>query len=98
MRFNKDRTAITVNRSLTLAGIPAGVFDYRLGNRSALDWIVDQYYLSENPKSHIRSDPNRKNDPEYIVRLIGQIMQLSLKTNDIVSKLPDVGIEEGDSD
>jgi hypothetical protein len=51
--------------------MPPAVFDYRLGNRSALDWIIDQYRVTEDPRSGIRSDPNRADDPEYIVRLVG---------------------------
>ncbi|MEO8613303.1 MAG: type ISP restriction/modification enzyme, partial [Chloroflexota bacterium] len=35
--------AIQVNDTLTLKGIPAEAFEYRLGNRSALDWVIDQY-------------------------------------------------------
>ena len=35
MRLAKDKRSIRVNDSLTLAGIPPEVFDYRLGNRSA---------------------------------------------------------------
>jgi hypothetical protein len=52
---------------LTLAGIPPETFQYRLGNRSALEWVIDQYQVTEDKKSGIRSDPNRENDPEYIV-------------------------------
>src|SRR4051812_165551 len=59
MRLNKDKTALTVNPSLTLAGIPPEVFSYRLGNRSALDWVIDRYQVSEDKRSGIRSDPNR---------------------------------------
>ena len=41
----------------------------RLGNSSALDWVIDQYRVTEDPRSGIRSDPNRVDDPEHIVRL-----------------------------
>lgn len=41
MRYNKDKTQIIYNDFLTLAGIPPEAHEYRLGNRSALDWIVD---------------------------------------------------------
>ena len=41
MKFNADKTALHVNDSLTLEGIPPEVFDYRLGNRSALEWVID---------------------------------------------------------
>jgi predicted helicase len=37
MRLSKDKTSLVVNPSLTLADIPADVFRYRLGNRSALE-------------------------------------------------------------
>src|SRR5579885_2720535 len=57
MRLSKDKTALTVNPSLTLAGIPPETFSYRLGNRSALEWVIDQYQVSEDKRSGIRSDP-----------------------------------------
>jgi predicted helicase len=46
---------------LTLEGIPTTAHHCRLGNRSVLDWIVDQYQVErskENP-DEILSDPNR---------------------------------------
>ena len=46
MRLSKDKSALKVNDSLTLSGIPAEAFEYRLGNRSALDWVIDQYQYS----------------------------------------------------
>jgi predicted helicase len=94
MRLNKDKTELRVNPSLTLAGIPPAVFDYRLGNRSALDWVIDQYRVTEDARTgvpacgSIRSDPNRADDPEYIVRLVGQVIRVSLETVKIVNGLP----------
>ena len=43
MKLSKDKTGIKYNDFLTLDGIPAKAFDYRLGNRSALEWVIDQY-------------------------------------------------------
>ena len=43
MRLSRDKTGIKYNDFLTLDGIPAKAFEYRLGNRSALEWVVDQY-------------------------------------------------------
>lgn len=88
MRLAKDKTSLKVNDSLTLSGIPAEAFEYRLGNRSALEWVIDQYQYYEDKKSGIVSDPNRAEDPEYIVRLVGQVIHVSLETNRIVSSLP----------
>ena len=89
MRLSKDKTELRVNESLTLAGIPPEVFDYRLGNRSALDWVIDQYRVTEDARSGIRSDPNRADDEQYIVRLVGQVVRVSLDTIRIVSALPE---------
>ena len=79
---------LTVNPSLTLAGIPPAALEYRLGNRSALEWVVDQYQVSTDKRSGITSDPNREDDPEYIVRLVGQVIRVSLETVAIVGALP----------
>jgi predicted helicase len=68
LELNQDKTEQTVNLSLKLTGIPPAVFQYRLGNHSALDWIIDQYQISEDKRSGIRSDPNRAADEEYIVQ------------------------------
>ena len=77
-----------INDSLTLAKIPPEVFDYRLGNRSALDWVIDQYQISTDKRSGITSDPNNPDDEQYIVRLVGQVVRVSVETVKIVNSLP----------
>jgi len=44
-------------------------FEYGLGNRSALEWVADQYHVTEDRHDGMRSDPNRADGPEYVVRL-----------------------------
>ena len=88
MRFSKDKTRLKYNDFLTLEGVPLEVFAYRLGNRSALEWVVDQYRVKIDKRSGIANDPNRAEDPEYILRLIGQVITVSLETVDIVEGLP----------
>lgn len=88
MRLSKDKTQLKVNPSLTLAGIPPEAFEYRLGNRSALEWVIDQYQVSTDKRSGITSDPNRADDPQYIVRLVGQVVKVSVETVGIVKGLP----------
>jgi predicted helicase len=88
MRLSKDKTSLTYNEFLTLKGIPLETYEYRLGNRSALEWVIDQYQVSTDKRSGIVNDPNRADDPEYIVRLIGQVITVSLQTMKIVKGLP----------
>ena len=89
MRLSKDKESLKVNDSLTLGRIPAEVYDYRLGNRSALEWVIDQYRVKEDKRTGIRSDPNNPDDPEYIVRLVGQVIRVSVETVGIVKSLPE---------
>ena len=88
MKLGADKTSLKVNESLTLAGIPPEVFEYRLGNRSALDWVIDQYRATEDSRSGIVSDPNREDDPEYIVKLVGRVVAVSVETVKLVKSLP----------
>lgn len=88
MKLSKDKSALIYNDWLTLEGIPAAAHDYRLGNRSALDWVIDQYRVERDAASEITSDPNRADDEEYIVRLIGQVVTVSVETVKIVDALP----------
>ena len=87
MRLSKDKTEIIYNESLTLSAIPPEVFNYRLGNRSALEWIIDRYQVTTDKRSGIKNDPNRKDDLQYIVKLIGKIITVSLETMKIVAGL-----------
>ena len=77
-----------MNEALTLAGIPPEAFDYKLGNRSALEWVLDQYQVSTDKRSGIVTDPNRADDPEYIVRLVRKVVTVSVETVRLVAALP----------
>ena len=92
MKLSKDKTEIKYNDFLTLDRIPAKVFDYRLGNRSALEWVIDQYRVKTDKRTQIVNDPNREDDPQYIVKLIGKVITVSLETVEIVEGLPDLGL------
>ena len=92
MRLSKDKTQLVYNDFLTLEGIPPKAFDYRLGNRSALEWVIDQYRVKTDKRSGIVNDPNRTDDLRYIVKLIGKVITVSLETVEIVEGLPDLGV------
>ena len=44
------------------------------------------------PPSAIVNDPNRAGDPQYILRLLGKVISLSLETVQIVAALPELGV------
>ena len=87
MRLDRDKTTLFINESLSLGDIPAEAFQYRLGNRSALEWVIDQHQVSTDKRSGIVTDPNRADDPEAIVRLVGRVIRVSVETVEIVKGL-----------
>jgi predicted helicase len=87
MKLSPDKTTLIYSKGLTLSGIPQECFEYRLGNRSALEWVIDQYQVSTDKRSGIESDPNRLDDPEYIIRLVKQVVMVSVKTMELVKEL-----------
>ena len=87
MKLSKDRTQIAYNTTLTLDEIPPAVFGYKLGNRSALHWVIDQYRVKKDARSGIEKDPNRADDVRYIVRLIGKVVAISWETVQIVERI-----------
>ena len=101
MRLSKDKKSIRYNDFLTLEGIPEKAFAYRLGNRSALEWVLDQYRVKIDKRSGIVNDPNRvpgkfdshttvQQDEQYIVKLLQKVITVSLETVEIVESLPAV--------
>ena len=88
MKMSKDKTQLVYNDFLTIDGIPTETFDYRLGTRSALEWVIDQYRVKVDKRSGLVNDPNRADAPRYIVDLIGRIISVSLRTVKIVKGLP----------
>ncbi len=90
MRLSRDKRQIIYNDSLTIGGIPSETFEYKLGNRAALDWVIDQYRIKVDKRSGIVNDPNRLDDEEYIVRLIGRVVFVSVSSVGVVLKLQDL--------
>jgi len=87
MKLTKDKAAIIVNRCLTLKGLPASAFEYQLGQRSALEWVIKQYQITTDQRSGITNDPNRADEPQYIVHLIGKVITVSVETVKLVERL-----------
>ena len=89
LKADRDNGTIRLDTETTLSGIPKEAWDYRLGNRSALEWIIDQYQLKTDKRSGITSDPNAYSDDEqYIAGLIGRVVRVSVETVELVASLP----------
>lgn len=85
----EDKSRIIYNRHVTLSGIPLEAYDYKVCDRSALDWIMERYAVTVDTDSGIRNDPNDwSDDPRYIFDLVKRIVRVSVETMEIVNSLP----------
>ena len=53
-----------------------------------LEWIINQYCVKIDRWSGIVNDPNRADNPQDIVKLIGKVITVSLEAVDIIDGLP----------
>ncbi|MCK4560776.1 MAG: hypothetical protein KAV45_13405 [Calditrichia bacterium] len=88
MSFTKDRRGIIINDDLSISNIPVKAFEYMIGNRSALEWIIEQYRIRNVATAGGEDDPNLLSDPAYIIRLIGQITTVSIESQKIINSMP----------
>lgn len=96
-----DRSIIHFNERISVSGIPDEAYRYMLGSKSAIEWIIDRYYLkTDGNKSGIVNDPNdwsrEVGDPRYILDLLARIVTVSVETMKIVDALPPLDIIESE--
>ena len=89
MRFSSDESSLAENELPTLEGMLPEKSESPLGNpnRSGLEWVIDQYQGSTDKRSGITYEPSVPDDPESIVRPIGQVITVSLESLWIVNSL-----------
>lgn len=89
---NPDKSVLRYNAGITLSGLPEKAQQYRLGSRSALDWLLDRYQVKTDGASGIVNDPNdwaaETGNPRYILDLVKRVTTVSVRTVDIVAGLP----------
>ena len=85
--LSKDRRNIKINDYITLSNIPSKAFDYLIGTRSPLEWVIEQNRKKAILVNGSSDEPNRPGDPMYIYRLIAQVITVSLESIKIIDSL-----------
>ena len=100
MKFKaKDqKDAIIFNRHITISQIPDKAYDYVLNGKSAIEWVMDRYQIRQDKPSGIINDPNdwgkEIGNPRYILDLLASVVNVSVKTVDIVNDLPKINFKD----
>jgi len=90
LKADKEAGRIVLDTQTALAGIPPEAWDYRLGNRSALEWILDQYKEKKPKDPTIREkfDTYRFADyKEKVIDLLMRVTRVSVETQAIVDAM-----------
>lgn len=90
LKANKKGDIIFVDEQTTLTGIPAAAWEYRLGNRSALGWVLNQYKekIPRDPTVAEKFNAYRFADhKDAVIKLLMQVCTVSVQTRDIVNQM-----------
>ncbi len=90
LKAEKANGTIRLDSATTLLGVPAAAWDYRLGNRSGLEWILDQYKEKKPKDPTIAAKFNTYRFKDYKEKVIGLLMRVtrvSVETMKIVEAM-----------
>ncbi len=90
LRADKEKGIITLDEQTTLSGVPARAWEYKLGSRSALEWVLDQYKERKprDPTIAARFNTYKFADhKEKVIDLLQRVCTVSVKTMEIVDRL-----------
>ena len=100
MKFAKkdDKTKIVYNGKITVENIPEAAYDYIVNGKSAVEWVMERQAVTTDKKSGITNDANdwaadTMHDPRYPLELLLRVVNVSIKTQEIVNNLPALDIQ-----
>ena len=97
LRADKERGTIMLDGKTTLTGVPESAWRYRLGSRSALEWVLDQYKEKKPRDPTIREKFNSykfADHKERVIDLLRRVCTVSVNTMDVVD---DMAYWDGDN-
>ncbi len=90
LRADKDQGTIVLDEQTTLTGVPVEAWEYWLGNRSALEWVLDQYKERKPRDPTILEQFNTYRFADYkehVIDLLGRVCAVSAFTTTMVNEL-----------
>ncbi|MEB3342239.1 type ISP restriction/modification enzyme [Okeania sp.] len=94
LKADKTKDKIFIDTITTLEKIPKIAWEYRLGNRSALEWILDQYKEKKPRDKTIAEKFNTYCFADYketVIDLLQKVCTVSVETMKIIQAMENVG-------
>ncbi|MDQ3254310.1 MAG: DNA methyltransferase [Acidobacteriota bacterium] len=92
LKADKVSGTIELDTHTTLHGVPALAWEYKLGNRSALEWILDQYKEKKPKDATIAEKFNTYRFADYkeaVIDLLKRVCTVSVKTVELTAQMPE---------
>jgi len=90
LKADKEHGLILIDEKTTLSEIPAIAWEYKLGNRSALEWILDQYKEKKIKDDTVREQFNTYRFADYkeqVIELLTRVCTVSVETMSVIRKM-----------
>ena len=90
LKADKTKGSIILDDVTTLQGIPSIAWEYMLGNRCALEWILDQYKEKKPKDPTIAEKFNTYRFADYkeqVIDLLMRVCRVSVETMNIVNQM-----------
>lgn len=96
--LKKDKSVIVYNDKITITNVPLEAYNYVVNGKSAIEWVMERQSVKTDKDSGIINDANdwaneTMDNPRYPLELLLRVINVSLKTNQIVANLPKLQIE-----
>ncbi len=91
LKADKINGEIQLDALTTLQRVPTAAWEYKLGNRSALEWILDQYKQKKPRDKTIAEKFNTYRFADYketVIELLQRVCTVSVETMEIIKKMP----------
>ena len=98
LRADMAAGSIALDAETTLRGIPPDAWRYKLGNRSAIDWVLDQYKEKKPKDPTIREKFDTYRFADYkdkVIDLLRRVTTVSVETMKIVDAMKAKSLASG---
>ena len=90
LRADKERGTILLDASTNITRVPKSACRYRLGSRSALEWVLDQYKERKprDPTIAAKFDAYHFSDhKERVIDLLQRVCTVSIETIRVIDRM-----------
>ena len=90
LKADREKGIIILDTDTSLHGVPPEAWQYKLGNRSAIEWVLDQYKEKKPRDKTIAEKFNTYRFADYkeeVINLLQKVCHVSVETMKIIEQM-----------